>query len=84
MLKIINFRTFLYNIIRTPGNTEVQFELVRQIIDYPDDLEENLRYNFSEVLRLPFFSPCMSRYMKIDLKDNSFIIKDAINNKVVA
>lgn len=44
ILKIINFRTFIYQIHRIPNSTknEVTFELIRQIVDYPDELENGL------------------------------------------
>ncbi|CDW71088.1 wd-40 repeat protein [Stylonychia lemnae] len=82
ILKIINFRTFIYKILKypsdTPGSNEVYFELIRQIVDYPDELENTLTAKI-----LTFFSPCFSRYMKIDRRTNQFLIKDAINDTLV-
>eukprot|EP00347_Sterkiella_histriomuscorum_P018629 403344788 len=77
ILKIINFRTFLYKIHRYPNSTknEVYFELIRQIVDYPDELENDIVTNC-----LTFFTPCFSRYLRFDRKTNQFVVRDAIND----
>lgn len=81
ILKIINFRTFLYKIIKTPGENskEVTFELIRQIVDYPEDLENDQNGN-----KLTFFSPCFSRYIRVDQKTKEFFVKDAIKDEIVS
>jgi hypothetical protein len=87
ILKIINFRTFLYDIIppQTPGSKKVSFKLIRQIVDYPDQLEPESYGTFHlGNMNFPFFSPCFSRYMKVDQGTGEFIIKDAIKDTVVA
>ena len=56
----------------------MSFELIRQIVDYPDELENDMNTQL-----LTFFSPCFSRYIKIDRKTNEFLIKDAIKDEII-
>jgi len=49
-------------------------------VDYPDELEDRL---MSVRTNLSFFSPCFSRYLKIDKRNNQFYIKDAIEDTLV-
>ena len=81
ILKIVNFRTFIYKIHKYPGTStnEVYFELIRQIIEYPDELENDyVSHGY-----FSYFTPCFGRFIKLDRKSSQFVIIDSYTGDVV-
>jgi hypothetical protein len=76
---LVNYRCYYYRattlINEDPYvDKNVKWELIRQIPDYPSDLE-------NDASRLEFFSPCQSRYLILDKKTREFIVKDSATGR---
>lgn len=68
---LINYRVFLYEAenIDPTNESKIRWRPYRQIIDYANNLDNQLRF-------LEFFSPCLTRYMTLDKKERQIVIRD--------
>eukprot|EP00347_Sterkiella_histriomuscorum_P013502 403364473 len=74
---LINYRTFLYSAekIDPTDETKVKWNVIRQINPFPNELDNDFKF-------LEHFTPCFSRYMTYDKKNQQFVLRDNINGGV--
>ena len=76
--KLIHPRVFLYVKIKTSDVTnDVSWQLIKRFNGFPEDLE-----NESGFLRV--MSPCFQYYIDLNKEENLFVIKDTVNQKMIA
>eukprot|EP00347_Sterkiella_histriomuscorum_P004764 403359199 len=74
--RLVNYRMFLYKAVSISRDdpSQIRWEIVRQIIDFPADLDTDSNL-------LETFTPDFSKYILLSKTKENFIIKDTVSDK---